>query len=105
MEMKLKNQTVRSGEEARKLRKNGMKNGVRCIDRTRNKSGVINGKLIYNLGRRKEKAGDRITVKIIRLKNIGLRNGMIDIRKMEEYMKRDMRYFNDGFILKYENII
>ena len=46
MEMILKSQTVRSGVKMRKLRKNGMRNGVRCIDRTRNKSGVINGKLI-----------------------------------------------------------
>lgn len=97
MEMKLKSQIVRSGEEMRKVRKNGMKNGVRCIDRIRNKSGVINGKLIYQLGKKKEKVGDRITVKIIKLKNIGQRNGMIDIRKMEVYTKRGIKYSNDNF--------
>ena len=46
MEMILKSRIVRSGVKMRKLRKNGMRNGVKCIDRTRNKSGAINGKLI-----------------------------------------------------------
>jgi hypothetical protein len=105
MEMILKSRTVRSGVKMRKLRKNGMRNGVRCIDRTKNKSGVINGKLIYQVDRRRGKTGGRITLKIIRLKSIGLRNGMIGTRKMEVFMKRGMRYINEITFLNAENII
>lgn len=46
MVMKSKSQTVRNGVEMRRLRKNGMRNGVRCTDLIRNRSGVTNGKLI-----------------------------------------------------------
>ena len=49
MEMKLKNQIVRNGVRMKKLRKNGMKNGVKFIENTKNKNGAINGRLIYNL--------------------------------------------------------
>jgi hypothetical protein len=46
MVMILKSQTVKSGVEMRNHRRNGMRNGVRYIDQTRNKSGATSGKLI-----------------------------------------------------------
>lgn len=82
---------MKNGVKMKKLKKNGMKNGEKFIDRIKNKNGAINGKLIYQLVWKKEKIGDKITLKIIRLKNIGLKNGMTDILKMGEYLKKGMK--------------
>ena len=41
MEMKLKNQIVRNGVRMKKLRKNGMKNGVKFIENSKNKKLTI----------------------------------------------------------------
>ena len=57
------------------------------------------------MDRRRGKTGGRITLKIIRLKSIGLRNGMTGIRKMEVFMKRDMRYINEITFLNAENLL
>ena len=46
MHLKLKKPTVINGERMKIQTKNGMRNGVRTIEQTKNKSGVINGKLI-----------------------------------------------------------
>lgn len=75
----------------KKLKKNGMRSGGKFTDKTKNRNGAINGKQIYHLGLKKEKIGDKIIRKIIRLKNIGQRNGMIDILKMGVSLKRDMK--------------
>jgi len=77
---------VKNGAKIKK--KNGMRNGVRFIGMDRNKNGVING--LLKMGLRGVRNGDRITLMIIRLKNIGLRNGM----KLMEFMRRDMRFID-----------
>lgn len=81
-----KNQIVKNGAKIKK--KNGMRNGVRFIGMDRNKNGVING--LLKMGLRGVRNGDRITQMIIRLKNIGLRNGM----KLMGFMRRDMRFID-----------
>ena len=81
-----KNQIVKNGAKIK--RKNGRRNGGRYIGMDRNKSGLING--LLKMGLRGVRIGDRITLMIIRLKNIGLRNGM---RSMG-FMRRDMRFID-----------
>jgi hypothetical protein len=44
MAMMWKNQNVKNGEKMKKLRKNGMRNGEKYTDKTKNKNGAINGK-------------------------------------------------------------
>ncbi len=69
-------------------RKNGRRNGGRYIGMDRNKNGLINGLLKMEL--RGVRIGDRIILMIIRLRNIGLRNGM----RLMGFMKKDMRFID-----------
>lgn len=69
-------------------RKNGRKDGEKYIGMDKNKSGLINGLLKMEL--RGVRIGDKIILMIIRLKSIGLRNGM----RLMGFMRRGMRFID-----------
>ena len=75
-----------------KTKKNGPRNGERFIEKARSKNGAKNGKLIYLMVFAKEKVGAKTTQNTIRSKSIGLKSGMIVIKKTTEFMKKDMNF-------------
>ncbi len=43
---------------------------------------------------KKEKIGVKYIMMIIKLNSIGMKNGMIDIQKIKEFMKKEMNFMS-----------
>jgi len=56
-----------------------MKSGEKSTQKIKKRSGVINGRLTLRQETKREKTGDKLTVKPMRSKSTGQKSGTIDI--------------------------